>query len=459
MAAINTQSTYAADVSNFIQKEKLPLVQRQLVLYQFGQALRLPKQRGLTYTATRYDRTNLPIAPLSEGVPPTGETIPIAQVSVTAQQWGDTITVTDIADFSIEHPLFVTAKDLIALNAQETLERNTANALMANTQINYVNSRGARASLVAGDVMNSHEVNRVCTALRIIGAYQFNGMLEEDQKITAGKPSMSSKDPKGFKHFVAVVRPEVEADLRENSTVVLAWANSDVNKLYNDELGYWAGARWVVSNMMPYFVGNAAPNNGGGASDDGSYTGSNVGGALPAATYYVQIVGFLNQLGYETLIGQPSGGIVIGGAGVGSISITTPNVTGYTYGVYLDTVVAPVHLGVSGSGPTVGPLAGQAVGIAPNTTITLTGVGVARTPPAAPAEDVSVYPTFFFGKDAYGQVMLDDMKFYFLDKAEKVDPLNQLYMVGWKCMWNTLILNNNFMARVESTSNFSATFG
>lgn len=455
---VNSSSTYAADVSNFIQKEKLPLVQRQLVLYQFGQSLRLPKQRGVIYAASRYDRTNLPIAPLSEGVPPIGETMPLAQVSVTAQQWGDTITVTDIADFTIEHPLFVTAKDLIAMNAQETLERNTANALMANTQINYVNSRGARASLVAGDVMNSHEVNRMVTALKIIGAPQFMGQLEEDAKITAGKPSMASKSPAGRKHYVVVCRPEVEADLRENNTVVLAWANSDINRLYNDEIGEWGGTRWVASNMMPYFVGVSAPTQNTPSATLGNFVPNTTGGSLANGTYYLQIVGFLTQLGYETAIGIATSAITVGGVGSGSVTVTMPTTVGYSYAVYLDTVATPAHLGVSPSGPTVGPLAGQAVGFAPGAVVTVTGVGVARTPPAAPANAISVFPTFFFGKDAYGQVMLDDMKFYFLDKAEKIDPLNQLYMVGWKCMWNTIILNNNFMGRVESTSNFSAAF-
>lgn len=454
----NFSSTYAADVSNFIQKEKLPLVQRQLVLYQFGQALRLPKQRGSTYTASRYDRTNLPLAPLAEGVPPAGETIPLAQVSITAQQWGDTITVTDIADFTIEHPLFMTAKDLIAMNAQETLERNTCNALMANTQINYVNTRGSRGALVAGDVINSHEVNRMVTALKIIGAPQFMGQLEEDAKVTAGKPSMASKNPAGRKHYVVVCRPEVEADLRENSTVVLAWANSDVNRLYNDEIGEWGGTRWVASNMMPYFVGNGQPGTGASAPN-GSYTANTTGGALAAANYFLQITGFLTQQGYETAIGQVSASITVGGSGAGSVSVTLPTTAGYTYAVYLSTSSTPANLAVSSSGPTVGPLAGQAIGLAAGATVTLTGVGVARTPPAAPASGITVFPTFFFGRDAYAQVMLDDMKFYFLDKAEKVDPLNQLYMVGWKCMWNTLILNNNFMGRVESVSNFSATFG
>lgn len=455
---INVASTYSADISNFIQKEKLPLVQRQLVLYQFGQKLRLPKQRGTTYTASRYDRTNLPIAPLSEGVPPVGETIPLAQVSVTAQQWGDTIQVTDIADFTIEHPLFVTAKELIAMNAQETLERNTANALMAGTQINYVNTRGSRASLTTGDVMNSHEVNRMVAALRIIGAKEFQGPLEEDLKVTAGKPSMASRDPRGFQHFVAVCHPSVEADLRENSTVTLAWAQSDVNKLYNNELGEWGGVRWCRSNMMPYFVGNGQPS-GTPSAANGSYTANTTGGSLAAGTYYLQIVGLLTQQGYETLIGQVSGAITVGGTGAGSISVVLPTNTSYTYMVYLDTATSPVHLATSPSGPSVGPLAGQAAGLTAGATVTLTNVGVSRTPPAAPTSGITVYPTFFFGEDAYGQVELDDMKFYFLDKAEKADPLNQFYTVGWKAMWNTIILNNNFMGRVEAVSNFGSTFG
>ena len=458
MAVTNFSTSYSADVSNFIQKKKLPLVKRDLVLYQFGQMLRLPKQRGTVYTATRYDRSNLPIAPLSEGIPPVGETIPIVQVSVTAQQWGDTITVTDIGDFTIEHPLFGVATDLIKMNANETLERNTANALLANTQINYVNSRGSRNALVAGDVMNTHEVNRMTTALRIIGAYEFNGPMEEDQKLTAGKPSMASKDPAGSPHYVAVTRPEVLADLRENSTFVLASSYSDVNKLYNAEVGQWGGMRLIGSNTLPYWVGVAAPT-GTASATNGSYAASATGGALASGTYYLQIVGMLTQFGYETAVGAASGAITVGGTGAGSISVTMPTTTGYTYLVYMDQNTAPVHLGLSPQGPTVGALTGQAAGLAAGSIAVITGIGVSRVPPANPGTGLTVYPTFVFGQDAYAQVMLDDMQFFFLKDAEKVDPLNQLYMVGWKAMWNTIILNNNFMGRIESLSNFSATFG
>ena len=448
MASVNQSATFSADISNFIQKKTLPLVQRQLVVYQFGDMLRLPKQRGTTYTASRYDRVNLPIAPLSEGVPPIGEVMTLAQVTATAQQWGDTITVTDVADFTIDHPMFAKACELAAMQQSETVERNTFNNLLAGTQINYVNTRGARASLQSGDVLSPHEVNRAAAALYTIGAPQFNGQMEEDAKVEAGKPSKASKDPRGMQHYTAVLHPLVEQDMRENTTVVTAWSYSDINRLYNNELGEWGGIRFCRSNMVPYFTGVAQVNG----------TASTSGGNLATGTYYVQVTGSVAQNGYEQRIYQISTSISVTGP-TGSISVTVPTLPGYTFNVYLDTAASPIHLGACALGPTSGPLAGQAVQIPSGSTVTLTGVGSARVPPAAPATSITVYPTFIFGVGAYGQVMLDDPKYSYLSSADKSDPLNQLRVVGWKMMYGTIILNQNFFMRIESTSAFSASFG
>jgi N4-gp56 family major capsid protein len=97
--------------------------------------------------------------------------------------------------------------------------------------------------------------------------------------------------------------------------------------------------------------------------------------------------------------------------------------------------------------------------LAPNQTVVLTALGVAQTPPSAPATGVTVYPTFIFGQGAYGQVQLDALKINLLVTADKADPLNQLRVVGWKVFYGTLISNNQFFMRIESTSSFSATFG
>jgi N4-gp56 family major capsid protein len=89
----------------------------------------------------------------------------------------------------------------------------------------------------------------------------------------------------------------------------------------------------------------------------------------------------------------------------------------------------------------------------------ITGTGMAQVPPAAPATGVTVYPTFVFGRGAYAQVVLDNVKFTYLKEADKSDPLNQLRVVGWKNFYGTLISNAAFMMRIESTSAFTGTFG
>ena len=89
----------------------------------------------------------------------------------------------------------------------------------------------------------------------------------------------------------------------------------------------------------------------------------------------------------------------------------------------------------------------------------IAALGTSESPPAAPATGVTVYSTYVFGRGAYGQVRLDDVKTSYLDTAEKADPLNQLRIVGWKVFYGTLLENVQFFMRIESTSNFSATFG
>ncbi len=449
MPNINNSSSFQADIVNFIQKKTLPLTEKQLVAYQFGEKLKLERGHGVTYTASRYTRLNLPFAPLSEGVPPVGEALTLQQVTAVAQQWGDAVYVTDVAELTIYHPLFEKAIELVALQVAETLDRNTYNVLLGGTQVNYVGSVGARASLTTTSYLTAQEVTRANSVLRTIGAPQFMGQNAEDAKIEAGKPSMASKDPRGRKHYVAIVHTNVESDLRTDSTIVTAWSYSDINKLYNEELGEWGGIRWTSSNMVPFFTGVAAV----------TATGHTTGGSLADGTYYTQVTGSVVQNGYEQLVYQVASSVTItGGSGNGSITLTAPSTAGFVYNVYVDTAASPAHLGLSSSGPSTGSLAGNAVQIPASTSVTITGIGAARTPPAAPATGVTVYPTFIIGKDAYGQVELENIEFFYLKNADKSDIVNQLRVVSWKNFYGTLIENQQFFMRVESASRYNGTF-
>ena len=445
--ATNTASFFAGDVSNYIADKTLPLARRQLVAYQFGEMLTLPKGNGTTYTATRYNRVPLPFAPLSEGTPPVGENMTISQVTATVQQWGDKITISDVAEMTIKHPLFQKAIELCALGVAETLERNTFNALLGGTQINYVGSVGSRAALGSGSVLNTTELNRAAAQLITIGAPRFMGDEVTDPKIDADASTKASSNPKSSPHYVAICHPLVATDLRQNSTIVTAWSYSDLNRLYNWDLGEWNGIRFCATNMLPSFTGVAAITGTAGTA-----------GTLATGTYYVQVTASDNQNQYESRIYQVSTGISVTGA-TGSVSVTLPTLAGYTFSVYIGTTSSPVNLGLSAAGPTSGPLTGQATQLAGGQTVVITGTGVSQTPPAAPATGVTVYPTFVLGRGAYGQVQLDAIKTTYLKDADKSDPLNQLRVVGWKVYYGTILQNNTFMMRIESASAFSTAFG
>jgi N4-gp56 family major capsid protein len=452
MAGNNTYSNFSSDVENFIADETLPLARRQLVAYQFGDPLTLDKGRGLTYTATRYNRLPLPFAPLVEGVgPAVGESLTIAQVTATCQQWGDKVVITDVAEMTIKHPLFKKATELVALQMAETLERNTFVALMAGTQVNYVNSRGSRAALQSGDVLDPTTVIRTDAALETIGAPRYMGDEMTDEKMDVDKGgAMASNNPRAMPHYAAIIHTLVVGDFRQNSTVITAWSYSDLNRLYNYEVGEWSGIRFCKSNLVPTFTGVAQING----------TGQATGGALATGTYYVIVTGSDTQNQYESRIYQVSNSIsVSSGGSVGSITVALPNLAGFTFSVYIGTTTSPANLGLSAAGPTTGSLAGQATQMAGNQTVTITGTGVAQVPPAAPATGLTVYPTFIFGRGAYGQVVLDNAKFTYLTGADKSDVLNQLRVIGWKVFYGTLLENQQFFARIESVSAFSSSFG
>jgi hypothetical protein len=351
---------------------------------------------------------------------------------------------------TIYHPLFKIGTEIMGLQVAETLERNTFNALNGGTQVNYAGGAGSRAGLIATNVLNPFEIERVVTNLGNEGAPRFMGDEQTDEKLDAeGGGSRASENPRKAPHYTAIISWMVAGDLRSNSTIVTAWSYSDINRLYNMEVGEYNGVRFCISNMVPSWTGLATT---------GSPTASTTGGSLAtAADYYVQITGQDQNNQYESQIYAVSSGIPVTGPN-GSISITTPNTTGYSYNVYIGTTNSPVNLALSSSGPTSGPLQGQATQLPANTTVTLTGIGVAQVPPAAPSVGVTVWPSYFFGRGAYGQVMLSDVEWTFLKEADKSDPLNQLRVMGWKCMYGSIILQNLFFARVESGSAFTGTY-
>ena len=422
--------SFQADIEAYIADKTLPLTRRQLVVYQFGDPLTLPKGRGVTYTATRYNRVALPYAPLSEGVPPIGEVMTIGQVTATALQWGDKITITDVAEMTIKHPLFKKAIELLGLQVAETLERNTFNNLHGRHagQLRQL-ARLARSSAGRRRAQHPRAQPRLRACCVTLGAPRYMGDEMTDTKLEADAGgAKASTNPRAHAALrLPCMHPFVEGDLRENQPIQYAWSHSDINRLYNYEVGEWSGIRFCSTNMVPSFTGVAA-----------NQPRLRRRPAVSRPTdYYIIVTASDTQNQYESQIY----------AGLGRDRCHRAERLDHGRAAGARRLYLHVYVGTTQRAGQSRPLrrgpdcravagAGDAACRRPDGHDHRPWRGA--DPAGLAGTGITVYPTFIFGRGAYGQVMLDETKFTYLKEADKSDPLNQLRIVGWKCFYGTI---------------------
>ncbi len=445
-STVNVSSQYAGAIERKIDRQALQETQRYLVVYQFADKIEMEHGRGLTWTANRWTRLPLPTSPVAEGVPPNPNQLTFTQVTGTAVQWAGRCVFTDVAVMTTPQKLLDIASEKLGQQMAEMKERNGFVNLMAGTQVNYANQAGARANLAATDVLNPTDVSRTFANLANLGVPLWNGQTGETvQRSIDYTARQSEKTIRGVEHLVAIGGTFPLDDLSNNPQVVQTWQFSDHNRLYINEMGYWKGITFCRSNMVPSFTGIAQVN------------GSNAAGSLATATYTIQVTGWDNQNFYESQIYQVSADVSVT---TGGISLTTPSTPGFTYAVYIGqgAGAAPMNLGLTTSGPSTGPYQGQAIQIPPSTAVTITGVGLMQIPPAAPQTGVTVWPTFIFGQKGFACLKLQDVQWNRLMEADKSDPHNQLRSIGWKLQEGWVILDQRFIARIETSASNTGAF-
>ena len=83
------------------------------------------------------------------------------------------------------------------------------------------------------------------------------------------------------------------------------------------------------------------------------------------------------------------------------------------------------------------------------------GVTVVRSnmiPTVKNTGKVDIHTSLLFGMDAYANTDLQKLKTYKQGPGGVSDPLEQIMTLGWKAAAKACILNNNWMARIESGS-------
>lgn len=196
-------------------KRAMPL----LVFEKFGQTYPLPTNSTQTAKFRRYFLsgatgsagsgagdfyTPLATTPLVEGVTPEGRSLANQDYTVTLQQYGDYVTITDVIQDTHTDNILAEATDLLGENAAETVETLRFNVLKSGTNVFYGGMVAGR-STVASKITLADQ-RRVTTALNRQNA----------KRITSVVASTADFNTKSVEAgYVAVVHPDMETDIRD----------------------------------------------------------------------------------------------------------------------------------------------------------------------------------------------------------------------------------------------------
>ncbi len=137
MANEVVSTTTASDQEKFLAAKLIARAYLKLIAVSLCDKVQQPEGTGTTAYFVRYQRMNVPMSTISEGVDPVNNSVSVQQFTVSLDQWGDVVTLTDVAQLTTKHPLVQQVTELLADNAQRVIDREVQVVWMANSNVIY----------------------------------------------------------------------------------------------------------------------------------------------------------------------------------------------------------------------------------------------------------------------------------------------------------------------------------
>lgn len=449
-----TNSTITADQRKYLHAKLLRNAYLKLVCRDICEKVTMPDGMGLQATFVRYQRMNLPQATITEGIDPSNSSFSLASVTVTLDQWGDVLIVSDIAQLTAAHPLTTQVLKLLADNAARVMDREVQIVWLAGTNVMFGDgSVASRAAITTAMKMTDAVISKAFVSLEDGGAAPRGGP-NGDKDYTEGGES-SGSNIFGAQAYVAVAGPQVMADIRTTATLG-TWLDvamyNDPKRIYNMEVGRWLGIRWVATNFIPKFtmLGSttaAVASGAAGGTGTPTITAVDGGGTLTSATtYWWKVTRKRKDRGFEEDISIRHSTDSTATADNESFSFDFTGLsTSYVYNLYFGTADADASLFLASSN------------IESGATVVVTAVPAGVNPPANvnTTGTPTIHPVYIHGADSCAWVGLQNLKVYTSkDEATTDNPLLLRKTFGYKFLGKTVILNQLFMLRVEVASGF-----
>lgn len=336
------------------------------------------------------------LAPLTEGVIPTGQNFGMTKITASITQHGDYTAVSDRLELEAYDDVIMGATEEMGATEGETYDTLTRNIIIAGNSVLYApkvsgSSETAVTSRKALDktaLLTPTLVNRAVTWLKKNHAPTINGK------------------------YVWVIHPSQAYDLRQSKEWIDAHIYANVTPLYNGEIGELHGCRFIESTTVKVFKGEPLT--------EGSRTLT-----LRSATTSSTTVNVAEKITDDDATALAGKKFMISDGTEFTIASATAGNAGS----------ASLTLGASAS-------------IANSTVLYPIGGG---------KEDLAVYGSLVMGKDAFGvlEPAGEGMEMIVKPKGTIGGPLEQFSTIGYKFCHGAKILYQDRLLRVETCSFFS----
>lgn len=220
----------------------------------------LSRRSGNTQIFRRIEKLALALTPLLEGMPPAGRALAKTDISATIQQWGDYITITDLVEATVQHPVLREGNKRLGEQAGESIDALDRDVWVAGTSIFYGGGVGGRASLQTD--VHKLDVGILERAIRYLStqnASKFTEMVESSTK----QATFPIRDA-----YWAICGPDVTFTLDSLPGFIPVEHYSGQTRVLRGEVGAYKSVRFLESTQAKKYLGG-----GGASSGDVQATG------------------------------------------------------------------------------------------------------------------------------------------------------------------------------------------
>jgi len=233
--ATTTSTTLSADLQTYFAKKLLKQAESQTVLDKFAHKERIPANSSKTISFTQYADLSVASTPLTEGTAPTDTALSSSAITATIDQLGAYVTLTDLAQLTVKHPVVQKTTELLGDQAAKTYDRVINSVIVAGTSVVYPGAISSRANITASSYLTFAEIKKAVALLRNNGAQPFSDG-----------------------NFVLVVDASVEMDLMGDTTFAnTVYRQEGKNELYKAAIATFMGVTVVRSNNIPTIASTA----------------------------------------------------------------------------------------------------------------------------------------------------------------------------------------------------------